>query len=203
MRIHSIIFLFMAVVHLQAQTQSSSVSFLDRTEFKVGYYGNFLWDNGLAIGAEYAWKKFENIKERKKGQKVITHQFLFNGSLGYSTNFATQTDNGLSTYYGLTWRRTNPKGKQYNVEVNPLGYYRSFLPETYEVKGEHVSKVSLPGRGYYAPSIAIGIGKQRKGKKRSGWYLNLQYTLQTNYNAGALPILSLHYGHRFNFKRKK
>ncbi|WP_024771905.1 hypothetical protein [Aquimarina macrocephali] len=203
MKIRSIIFLLMAAVNLQAQSQTSSASFLDRTEFKIGYYGNIVWDNGLNIGAEYAWKKYVKIKERKKGQKIITHQFLFNGSLGYSTNFSTQTDNGLSTYYGLIWRRTNPKGKQYNVELNPLGYYRSFLPETYEVKGDHVSKVSLPGRGYYAPSIAIGIGKLRKGKKRSGWYLNLQCTLRTNYNTGTLPVFSLQYGHRFNFKRKK
>ncbi|WP_108807376.1 hypothetical protein [Aquimarina spinulae] len=203
MKIHTIIFLLVATMHLQAQNQISGASFLDRTEFKIGYYGNIAWDNGLTIGAEYAWKEYINIKERKKGQKIITHQFLFNGNLGYSTNFSTQTDNGLSTYYGLIWRRTNPKGKQYNVELNPLGYYRSFLPETYEVKGDRVSKVSLPGRGYYAPSIAVGIGKLRKGKKRSGWYLNLQLTLRTNYNAGTLPVLSLHYGHRFNFKRKR
>lgn len=199
----SIIFLLVAAVYLQAQSQTNSTSFLDKTEFKIGYYGNAVWDNGLNVGAEYAWKKYIKIKERKKGQKIITHQFLFNGSLGYSTNFSTQTDNGLSTYYGLIWRRTNPKGKQYNVGLNPLGYYRSFLPETYEVKGDHVSKVSLPGRGYYAPSIVVGIGKLRKGKKRSGWYLNLQCTLRTNYNTGTLPVLALQYGHRFNFKRKK
>ncbi|MBG6130047.1 hypothetical protein IWQ47_001870 [Aquimarina sp. EL_43] len=203
MKIHTIIFLLVATMHLQAQNQISGSSFLDRTEFKIGYYGNIAWDNGLTIGTEYVWKEYINIKERKRGQKIITHQFLFNGNLGYSTNFSTQTDNGLSTYYGLIWRRTNPKGKQYNVELNPLGYYRSFLPETYEVKGDRVSKVSLPGRGYYAPSIAVGIGKLRKGKKRSGWYLNLQLTLRTNYNAGTLPVLSLHYGHRFNFKRKR
>lgn len=202
MKIHRIIFLLVITSNLQAYSQTDSSSFLDRTEFKIGYYGNILWNNGLNVGAEYAWKKYVNIKERKKGKKIITHQFLINGSLGYSTNFLVQTDNGLSTYYGLTWRRTNPKGKQYNVELNPLGYYRSFLPETYEVKGDQVSKVTLPGRGYYAPSIAVGIGKLRKGKKRSGWYLNLQCSFQTNYNAGTLPVLSLHYGHRFNFKRK-
>ncbi len=203
MKVQTIIFLLVCILCLQTQGQNGNSSFLDRTEFKVGYYGNVLWDNGLNIGAEYMWKEYKNIKERKKGQKIITHQFLFNGNLGYSTNFSTQTDNGLSTYYGLIWRRTNPKGKQYNVVLNPLGYYRSFLPETYEVKGDRVSKVKLPGRGYYTPSIAIGIGKHRKGKKRSGWYLNLQYTLRTNYNAGTLPVLSLHYGYRFNFKRNR
>ncbi|MFC5046181.1 hypothetical protein ACFSTE_04570 [Aquimarina hainanensis] len=203
MKIHYFIFLLLTAVSLQAQSQSDSSSFLDRTEFKIGYYGNILWDNGLSVGAEYQWKEKVKIKERNKGQKRITKQLLFHGNLGYSTNFATQTDNGLSTYYGLIWRRTNTKGRQLNLVINPLGYYRSFLPETYEVKGDHVSKVSLPGRGYYTPSIAIGIGKLRKDKKRSGWYLNLQCSLRTNYNAGSLAIVSLHYGHRFNFKRKK
>ncbi|MEM9341198.1 MAG: hypothetical protein AAGA66_20880, partial [Bacteroidota bacterium] len=187
-----------AAVKLQAQNQTNP--FLDKTEFKIGYYGNIAWDNGIQIGAEYLWKEKVKVKERKRRQKKIAKQYLFNGSLGYSTNFNSKTDNGLSTYYGLIWRRTNPKGKQLNIELNPIGYYRSFLPKTYEVKGDKVSKVSLAGRGYYAPSIAFGIGKLRKGKKRSGWYLNLNYTLRTNYNAGVLPVVSIHYGHRFNFK---
>ncbi|WP_148639384.1 hypothetical protein [Aquimarina longa] len=203
MKIYSIIFLLVATVNLQAQNQTNSSSFLDKTDFKVGYYGNVLWDNGINLGAEYLWKENIKIKERKRGQKIITRQLLFNGSIGYSTNFSTQTDNGLSTYYGIIWRRTNTKGKQLSLELNPLGYYRSFLPETYEVKGDHVSKVRFPGRSYYAPSIAIGLGKFRKGKKRSGWYLNLRCSIRTPYNAGTLPVFSLEYGYRFNFKRKK
>jgi len=123
--------------------------------------------------------------------------------VGYSTNFNNQTDNGLHSYYGLIWRKTNSKGWQRNIELNPLGYYRSFLPETFEVKGDEASKVRFPGRSYYAPSFTFGIGRLRKGKTRSGWYLNFNYTLRAPYNAGALPAFSLQYGHRFNFKNKK
>jgi len=200
---YGVILLLIASVNLKAQTQTNNSSFLDRTEFKVGYFGNLLWDNGLNFGAEYLWKEKIKIKERKRGEKTITHQLLFNGSMGYSTNFSNKTDNGLSTYLGLIYRRTNLKGRQLSLEINPLGYYRSFLPETYEVKGGNVSKVRFPGRSYYAPSIAIGFGKFRKAKKRSGSYFNLRYTIRTPYNAGALPILSLEYGYRFNFKTKK
>ncbi len=204
MKKYSIIFLLTYAINSQAQQgRIDSSSFLDKTEFKVGYYGNLLWDNGLNLGAEYAWKEKKKVKETKKGQKTITHQFLVNGNLGYSTNFANKTDNGLHTYYGLIWRRTSPKRWQFQVELNPLGYYRSFLPETFKVDGGDVSKVRLPGRGYYTPTIAFGIGRLRNGKRRSGWYLNFNCAFRTNYNAGVLPTYSIQYGHRFNFKKKK
>jgi len=202
MKKYTIIFLLCYAIQLQAQNQVDSLSFLNRTEFKIGYYGKLFSDNGLQLGAEYLWKENRRIKEKRKGPKTITHQFLFNSSVGYSTNFNNRTDNGLYTYAGLTWRRTSPKRWQFNVELNPLGYYRSFLPQTFEVKGNDVSKVRVPGRSYYAPSIGFGIGRQRPGKRRSGWYLNLNYTLRMPYNASALPSLSLQYGHRFNFKKK-
>lgn len=203
MRIITLIFLFMCTINLKAQSTIRNTSFIDRTEFKIGYYGDLFWDNGINIGAEYLWKEKIKIKQKRKGPKTITHQLLCNGSLGYSTNFTSQTDNGLYTHYGLIWRRTNPKKRQFNLEINPLGYYRSFLPETFEVKGDNVSKVKFPGRNYYAPSIGFGIGKQRTGKRRSGWYLNLNYTLRTPYNAGVLDTFTIRYGHRFNFKKKQ
>ncbi|MEL6811110.1 MAG: hypothetical protein AAFP76_07230 [Bacteroidota bacterium] len=180
-----------------------STSFLDRTEFKVAYSGSIFWNNGLNLGAEYLWKEYNITRNRKRGRRTNTHQFLLNGNLGFTTNFNTQTDTGLYTNFGLTWRRTNKKGRQFSIELNPLGYYRSFLPETYEVDGDRVNKVFLPGRGYYAPSLSVGIGKERKGKIRSGSYFNVNFTLRTPYNAGALPVFNLQYGFRFNFKKKK
>lgn len=200
---HIIILLLIVSVNLRAQNQTNNSSFLGKTEFKVGYYGNILWDNGVGIGIEYLWNEKFKVKERKKGKKIISYKVLINGNLGYSTNFSTKTDNGFSSYCGFIFRRTNPKGRQFSIEINPFGYYRSVLPETYEVKGVNVSKVQFPGRSYYAPSIAIGFGKSRKDKKRSGSYLNLRYTIRTPYNAGSLGIFSLEYGFRFNFKKIK
>lgn len=204
MKKYIIISLLIYTVNIQAQQSLiDDSSFLDRTEFKVGYYGNLLWDNGINLGAEYTWREKKKVKETKKGQKTVTHQFLFNGSIGYSTNFANKTDNGLHTYYGLIWRRTSPRRWQLHVSLNPLGYYRSFLPETYEVKGGNVEKVFLPGRGYYNPTLSVGIGRQRKGKTRSGSYFNITFSPRFNYNAGTFPTLFLQYGFRFNFKNKK
>jgi len=203
------LFLFTVFSYGQIKSKSQTTntelpeSFLDRTEFKVGFVGTVFWSNGLSVGAEYLWKENEKTKTRNDKERTNTHQFLFNVNLGFVTNFSSKTDTGAYTNFGLTWRRTNKKGKQFNIELNPLGYYRSFLPETYEVNGDSVDKVFLPGRGYYAPSLSVGIGKRRKGKVRSGSYFNINYTLRTPYNSGALPTFSLQYGFRFNFKNKK
>lgn len=181
-------------------TDLSELSFLERTEYKVGYSGNILWNNGINFGAEYVLKEYKKTKNRKRGQRTNTHQFLINGTLGFTTNFSSKTDTGLFTNYGITWRRTNKKGKQFSIAINPLGYYRSFLPETYKVSGDNVEKVFLPGRGYYAPSLSIGIGRQRPGKKITGRYFKVNFMLRTPYNAGILPAFNFQYGFRFKLK---
>lgn len=186
----------------RSTTDFSNTTFLERTEFKVAYSGNIFWNNGLNFGAEYLLVENRKVKNRKRGQRTNTHEFLLNGTLGVSTNFSSQTDTGMFTNYGIMWRRTNKKNKQFSIAFNPLGYYRSFLPETYEVTGDNVEKVFLPGRGYYAPSLTVGIGKQRKGKKITGRYFNVNLMLRTPYNAGTLPAINLQYGYRFNFKKK-
>jgi hypothetical protein len=155
------------------------------------------------LGTEYLWGEKVKNKERRDKQKKITHQILFNGNLTLTNNFSSKTDAGIFTNYGLTWRRTNTKERQISVTVNPLGYYRSFMPETYEIKGDEVKKVFLPGRNYYAPSFSIGFGKLRKGKKLTGRYFNINLMYRTPYNAGTVPSIYFQYGYRFNFKKKK
>ena len=197
------VFLLLSTLCINAQEKTNTPSFLDRTEFQIGYSGNIIWNNGLNFGAEYLWKEKVKVKDRKRGTRTNTHQFLFNGTLGFTTNFSSKTDTGLFTNFGLTWRRTNKKGKQFSIAFNPLGYYRSFLPETYEVKGNDVKKVFLPGRDYYAPSLSIGLGRLRKSKTLTGRYFNINFMLRTPYNAGTVTSVSLQYGFRFNFKKKK
>lgn len=201
-QIYLAVILLALTVKLAAQDATEASSLTGRTDFKAGYFGNIFSNNGLKLGAEYLWKEKVRIRQRRNGPKTIKHQLLLNGSLGYSTNFATQTQNGIFAYAGLTLRRVNAKNWELSIELNPLGVYRSVLPTTYEVVDDEVTSVSFPGRSYYAPSVAIGIGRFRKAEKRSGWYLNLQYTVLTNYNTDILPIVSLHFGHKFNFSNK-
>jgi len=201
-KVYLAVILLLLTVKLTAQDTPEASSFLERTDFKVGYFGNIFLNQGLNLGAEYFWKENIKVKERRKGQKTISRQLLLNGSLGYSTNFATETQNGIFAYSGLILRRVSAKSRALFVELNPLGVYRSVLPTTYEVVGDDVTSVSFSGRSYYAPSVAIGMGRFRKVEKRSGWYLNLQATVLTNYNAGLLPIFSLHFGRKFNLNNK-
>jgi len=189
---------------LSAQVEKDTTrAILDRTEIKVGYIGNVLWNNGILTGAEYLWKEKSRTKEIKDKQKTITRQFLFTSNLAYTTNFSSKTDAGSFANFGLAWRRTNTKGKQISIALNPIAYYRSFLTETYEVVGTDVKKVFLPGRSYYAPSLSIGFGKRRENKRLSGRYFNVHLMYRMPYNAGALPSISLQYGFRFNPKKTK
>lgn len=198
------IYLSLFTFSLTAQDRiDTSASFSDNVELKIGYTGNILWNNGLTFGAEYLWKEKVNTKNKKGKQKTITNQCLLNGNLAFTNNFSTETDAGIFTNFGFILRRTNTKGKQISIELNPLGYYRSFLPETYEVNGNDVDKVFLPGRGYYAPSLSIGLGKFRKDKKLTGRYFNINIMYRVPYNAGAIPSISLQYGYRFNYKKRK
>lgn len=194
--------LLSSMVTLTAQNSSEAPTFRGRADFKFGYFGNLQSNHGLNLGTEYLWLEKVKMKERRNRQKTIKWQLLLNGSLGYSTNFATRTQNGIFVYSGLIVRRVNGKNWELSVELNPLGAYRSVLSDTYKVVSDDVTRVSFPGRTYYAPSVAIGTGRFRKGIKPSGWYLNLQYTLLTNYNTGVLPIVSLNFGYKFNFSKK-
>lgn len=203
MKKYTLIFLLISALQLKGQDKIDASTFLAKTEFKIGYSGTILWSNGILVGAEYLLKELDKTKERRGAIRTNTHQFLFNGNLSFMTNFSSKTDTGGYANFGLTWRRTNKKGKQFSIDLNPFGYYHSFLPETYKVNGDHVEKVLLPGRGYYSPSISVGIGKRRKGKVRSGSYVNITYSPRFNYNAGTLPTFSIQYGFRFNFKNKK
>lgn len=189
-------------LHLQAQDKKPSTSLFEGMQYNFGYTGNLIWNNGLTIGADYFWKEKSITKLRKDKSKTITHQLIFNGNIGFTTNFASKTQTALFTNYGLEWRRTNPKGKQIHFSFNPLGYYRSFLPETFEVKGGEVQKVFLPGRSYFAPSLSLGLGKLREGKKLSSRYFSINFMLRTPYNAGSLPSISFQYGYRFNSNKR-
>ena len=83
-----------------------------------------------------------------------------------------------------------------------MGYYRSFLPETYEVVGDEVSKLFLPGRSYYAPSFSIGTGKNRGDKMLKGRFININFMFLMPYNNSFNPMVSIDFGYRFDIKKR-
>ncbi len=201
---YRLLLLGLALCHwttLPAQEDSNIPTFTQthQLDFSTAYHGEMIWNPGLKFGAEYLLG--QKVKA-KRSHKSKTKQWLLGGNLGL--NWDPRSHVALWTDYGILYRRTkNPKGRQINFKINPLGYYRSFLPQTYEVVDDEVNKVVLAGRNYYAPSIAFGIGRFRENKKRKAWFLNLNLRVLMPYNSGVLPMIAIDYGYRFRFSNDK
>ncbi len=184
---------------LADSTSQKKCCSLQKPVYSASYFANFIFNPGLKFGVEslYAERQKTKIKKRKgkEFEKVITKERLLNGDIGFY--IVPKGHVGVFTSYGIMLRRSNSKNKQFIFKFNPLGYLRSFYPETYEVKGGDVNKVFLPGRGYYAPSISVGLGKIRTKKKLSARFINLNFMMLVPYNTNVLPIVSIEYGYRF------
>jgi hypothetical protein len=191
-----LLFMFFPIL-LVAQEAQQKPSGLD-IKFNASYYGNNLWNPGLKVGAAYIFKETHWDGESKKGkEKHKMHQFMINGDLGFFWDPKDFT--AVFTYFGVTYRKTNTKGFNYNFGLSPAALYRSFLPETWEVDDEgNVSEVVLPGRFYYAPTLIAGIGKKMNGKTFSAWFMNLNIMTLVKYNANMVPLLNVEFGYRFN-----
>lgn len=174
--------------------------------YNGSYYGNSLWNPGLKVGATYLWKERTTSKTKTRGKKEISkikkYQLLLAGNLGFYVD--PKSHLGVFNHYGISYRKINAEGKQKTIGISPLGYYRSFLPETYEVsENESVRKVTLPGRSYYSPVLTLGYGKTRGEKKLNEWFFNLNIMILYPYNADFLPLLNLEYGYSFDLKKKQ
>jgi len=170
--------------------------------FNVSYYGNNLWNPGLKFGAGILLhqKGKDVMKHTKKKGDVLKHkehQFFLTGDIGFY--WEPKHFTALFSYFGVSYRKTNTKGFNYNFGLSPLSVYRSFLVQTYEVDDAgNVSEVSFPGRFYYAPTLIAGIGKKKEGKFFTGWFLNANFMTLVKYNANMLPLLHIEFGFRFN-----
>lgn len=183
------------------KTVELPTNFHERLDFSGAYYGDMIWNPGLKFGAEYVWKEKLKEKEKRKGTKTISKQKILSGDFGFYHSNHSQIE--IFNYYGIILRRTSSKNnRQFNFKFNPLGFYRSFLHETYEVIGGDVSKVPLAGRNYYAPSISIGTGKMRDDKMLKARFINLNFMLLMPYNNSINPMISIDFGYRFNIKKR-
>ncbi len=189
-----LLLLFFPMLLIGQQNQEKTVfNSTDKFAFRIGYFGNNIWNPGLIITPEYtlgAWAKTK--KEKTKVREVLLH-----ANAGFFWN--PQTHVGTFTSVGLAYRKTNAKKFQSTIGINPLGYYRAFLHETYEVSDEGiVTAKPLANRGYFAPSLILGIGKK---KTKRNWFFNIHFMLLNQYNLGNLPLGSIEYGYRFGGKK--
>jgi hypothetical protein len=195
---NKLILILIAFTTTSLFAQKDSISFFrDKLNYYGAYSGNNLINPGLNFGADYNLFLKEKQKQKKKKQKIITHQLDFNGNIGFYWDPLNHW--GIYTNYGISYLKTKTKGFQFHTGLNPLGYYRSFLPETYEVdENWEVEKVFLPGRSYYAPSFTLGFGHTRPDKFLNAWSLKFKTLILTPYNGHTMPLFFVEYGYCFN-----
>jgi len=171
-------------------------------DYNISCFVNNLWNSGLKFGTEYILKQQINKKQqndRKKKKKVKIQELILNADGGFYWDPMSHI--AFFLFSGIKYRNTATEKFQWNIGLNPIGYYRSFLPETYEVNDNgEIKKIFLPGKSYYSPSLTIGIGKYRKDKKMKAWFLNFNFMLLYKYNADLLPLINTVYGYRFDWK---
>ena len=171
----------------------------EKLTYYFGYFGNNIVNPGLKIGANYPIVVKTKELQKKKKLKIRSHHLDWDGIIGFYWDPMSHI--GVFTNYGINYEEIFTKGFKYKIGLNPVGYLRTFLPETYEVDEDwNVKKVFLPGRSYYAPSFSIGIGKLRNDMRFSEWFINLNSILLIPYNTGLAPIVNLEFGFKFNFQ---
>jgi hypothetical protein len=193
-----ILFLIISIcVKYEVFAQTDTISVIkNKLNFYAAYSGNNLINPGINFGTTYPILIREKHKIKNEKQKNKIRQLNFDGNIGFYWDPLSHF--GIYTNYGLSYLKTYTRGFQYKIGLNPLGYYRSFLPETYEVNENwEVEKVFLPGRSYYAPSMVLGIGKSRPDKILNAWFLNIKSMLLTPYNGHVMPLVFIEYGYRF------
>lgn len=184
------LFLFFPILLMGQQNQEKKeFNDTDKLAFRLGYFGNNIWNPGMVFTPEYtlgAWVK------TKKG-KTKVRQVVLNANLGFFWN--PQTHTSTFTSLGVAYQKTNNKKFQHTIGLNPIGYYRSFLHETYEVSDAGVvTSKPMASIGYYAPSFIIGIGKK---KPKRDWFFNLHFMILNKYNLDNQQLGSIEFGYRF------
>lgn len=192
--IYLALFFFPILLMGQRNHEKKQFNDTDKFVFRLGYFGNNIWNPGMIVTPEYTlgeWTKTKNGKTKVR-------QVDLNANLGFFWN--PQTHTATFTSLGVAYRKTNNKKFQHTIGINPLGYYLAFLHETYEVSDEGlVTSNPLASRGYFAPSFIIGIGKK---KPKRNWFFNLHFMFLNNYNLGTLRLGNIEFGYRFGGKKR-
>jgi hypothetical protein len=163
--------------------------------YEFGYHGNNLWNPGIKAGAGLVWRKKTTTTKKVKKRY---HQTTLNGNIGFYLDPGSHVGTFLEA--GLTYRKFHPNDWFLSLGINPLGVYRSFLPETYEVdlNGNTVKK-TLPGRTCFSPSGSIGFGKLRKDSP-NGWFVKTNLMFLIPYNTYILPLLNIEAGYAIKLR---
>lgn len=189
-----ILILVLILQNFSLQAQSSSTDLPYR--YSVGYFGNNLYNPGVKLGIEYAWKAKTSTDQGSNRKQPLQKEWVPNANIGAYLDPGSHA--ALFTNAGIGYRRTNEKGRTRYAALNPAGIYRSFLTETYAYNDQGtVERVPLPGNLYYAPAFSIGIGKFTDPVLQSGWFTHLTIITLAPYNHWVMPLINLEAGVMF------
>lgn len=160
------------------------------TRLEMSYLGNNLWNPGvkLALDTELSQQKLQS----PQGKEKSLHK-----SHRLDAGFYVDPGSYTGLFINAGWQRKTIYPKRYFISwaANPVGLFRSFLPETYQVSpnGE-IDKVALPGRLYLAPSFQAGVGRISGRHPNRSYFARLNMIILLPYNTFIMPLLNIELG---------
>ncbi len=169
----------------------------EELSYTISYFGNNLWNEGMRLGVESPKDQFTKTKKGKDLEILKSYSASLNG----------YRDNGAHTGVFITagWSKKKLYPNRFNISssLEPMGVYRSFLPETYKVDEDgEINKVFLPGRFYLASSASAGIGRVNKKKPDNGWHARVNVTALYPYSRAIVPLVNIELGYHFKINTK-
>lgn len=129
----------------------------------ISYYGEMIIHPGVKICADYNLKEWDKTKITKKdSSKTINKSLLISPAFGFFYHKRYQT--GLSIIPECKYKKRNKKGGFYELGIG-LGYFRSFIPNTYEVNSSGEVNKTIAGHNYFASNYFVSFGKDLSVKK--------------------------------------
>ncbi|MEL6652720.1 MAG: hypothetical protein AAFQ87_18110 [Bacteroidota bacterium] len=178
--------LFVAISILLAVPTRAQQDSLPPTEWSLAYVGNNLWHPGLQAGYYH----------HGRGHRGVPR--VYQAQLGFFWD--PQAQFNVFAFGGWHFRAEFDRFiDRINFRISPLGIFRSFYPEAFEVQADgSTKKLFLPGRWYYAPEAQIELSYKLKGPLIDQLYIGPQLILLLPYDGRSLPLLNLQMGLIFN-----
>lgn len=143
----------------------------------LGYAGNNLWNPGISAGYH---KPFASVSISWAAK-----------SIAY---WDPDSHGAVSGMIGLRWNKKRNDISGWSLGLFPLGIYRSFLPETWEVDGAgNLTRIRGAGNLYLNPSADLRFERSVYGKNGS-WYVGMSGSLLMGYNTYLLPLMFIEAG---------
>lgn len=137
------------------------------SQWFFSYTGEMITHPGFKLGLHHGFKQWESVKEKKNGKnKKYVKQFVASPGLGVFYHRRYQT--AVYAIQELSYECQKPNGRYRSCGLG-LGYMRTFIPNTYEVKNGKVERTTS-GDNYLIIPLFVTVGRKPFGHQRLGWF---------------------------------